>query len=161
MHRGEKPRVRVGSQVGCCAWVVLVATPGVRMRQAGRNILIVDDEAELRNALATLLQDEGYAVRTACDGERALLAVAGAPPDLILLDLQMPVMDGTAFAAAYHLLAGPHAPIVVCSTQSQESLTNGLREAPFLRKPFDVERLLALVASLLPIAASDAPAPHR
>jgi len=132
---------------------VEVAALQVRMDEMQRNILIVDDEADLRNAVAALLQDEGYAVRTACDGERALQAVASAPPDLILLDLQMPVMDGTAFADAYHRLAGPHAPIVVCSTQSQEMLTNGLREAPFLRKPFDIERLLALVASLLPAAA--------
>ncbi len=129
--------------------------PGVRMSNQGRNILIIDDEADLRAAVAVLLQDEGYAVRTACDGERALAAVTSAPPDLILLDLQMPVMDGSAFAAAYHRLAGPHAPIVVCSTQSQEMLTNGLRDAPFLRKPFDAERLLALVATLLPTPPAD------
>lgn len=120
------------------------------MQQNPPRILIVDDESDLRSALAALLRDEGYRVTTACDGERALLAVVDAPPDVILLDLQMPVMDGPAFASAYHRLAGPHAPIVVCSTLPQESVGASLADAPFLRKPFDLDRLLAVLLALLP-----------
>jgi two-component system, sensor histidine kinase and response regulator len=112
-------------------------------------ILIVDDEPDLRQALASLLTDEGYEIRTACNGARALAIIAEAPPDLILLDLQMPVMDGQAFASIYHALPGPHAPIVVCSTHPREILTNGLRDSPFLRKPFDLDRLLAVIGSAL------------
>ena len=112
-------------------------------------ILIVDDEADLRQALAGLLRDEGYSVATACDGERALAMVVTTPPDVILLDMQMPVMDGPAFATAYHRLAGPHAPIVVCSTLPNDAVGPLLAAAPYLRKPFDIDRLLVVLATLL------------
>src|SRR6188508_1360186 len=57
-------------------------------------ILIVDDEANARMALAELLRDEGYAVETAADGFKALPKLEEFAPDLLLTDLKMPGMDG-------------------------------------------------------------------
>jgi CheY-like chemotaxis protein len=57
-------------------------------------ILVVDDEANARTALAELLSDEGYTVETAADGFKALGKAAETAPDLVLTDLKMPGMDG-------------------------------------------------------------------
>jgi CheY-like chemotaxis protein len=62
-------------------------------------VLIVDDDRAIRETLADVLGDEGYEVGTAADGQEALAVCRSAPPPgLILLDLQMPVMDGLEFA---------------------------------------------------------------
>ena len=57
-------------------------------------ILVVDDEAESRTLLTAILTAEGYDVRTADEGELALASIAGGRPELILLDIRMPGMDG-------------------------------------------------------------------
>jgi CheY-like chemotaxis protein len=57
-------------------------------------ILVVDDEATARNALAEILRDEGYRVETAADGFKALGKIYEATPDLVLTDLKMPGMGG-------------------------------------------------------------------
>ena len=57
-------------------------------------ILVAEDEANIREALADLLESEGYAVRTAADGAEALAAYAQKRPDLLLLDVNMPKMNG-------------------------------------------------------------------
>ena len=57
-------------------------------------ILVVDDEADTLELLRTLLESEGYAIETAADGESALERVRAGRPDLILLDVMMPEMDG-------------------------------------------------------------------
>jgi CheY-like chemotaxis protein len=59
-----------------------------------RNVLVVDDDLDIRESLTEALGEQGFAVDTAADGRDALNRVALAPPDLILLDLMMPVMDG-------------------------------------------------------------------
>src|SRR5687767_12386712 len=65
------------------------------IRMAGRGrILIVDDEANARTALAELLRDEGYSVETAADGFKALPKLEEFSPALVLTDLKMPGMDG-------------------------------------------------------------------
>src|SRR5919198_740462 len=65
------------------------------MENRGR-ILIVDDEANARTALADLLRDEGYSIETAADGFKALPKLGDFQPDLLLTDLRMPGMDGLA-----------------------------------------------------------------
>ena len=68
-------------------------------------ILVVDDDALIRETLATALGDEGYAVRVAPDGRAALSALGTWRPDVIVLDLMMPIMDGVAFRAAQRSVA--------------------------------------------------------
>ena len=76
-------------------------------------VLVVDDDSELRDVVTLALLDEGYQVVSAGNGTEALQRVQLYCPDVILLDLDMPVMDGPTFAERYHALPGAHAPIVV------------------------------------------------
>ena len=64
------------------------------MAESKGRVLVVDDEANARTALAELLRDEGYAVETAADGFKALGKLEDFAPDLVLTDLKMPGMDG-------------------------------------------------------------------
>jgi two-component system response regulator MprA len=73
-------------------------------------ILIADDEAVLRQVLTELLDDEGYQVLTASDGDEALQLARDQHPDLSLLDLRRPKLDGAAFCRAYRD-AGGQAPL--------------------------------------------------
>ena len=64
-------------------------------------VLVVDDEPPLRDLMRMVLEEEGYEVMTATNGEDALERTRTFAPDVILLDMSMPVMDGRAFAEAY------------------------------------------------------------
>ena len=70
----------------------------------GRNILIVEDERSLNEAYQMILRKSGYTVHIAFDGQEALEVAAQVEPDLILLDLRMPRMDGLEFLRHYKLL---------------------------------------------------------
>ena len=110
-------------------------------------ILVVEDDPTLRTLFAHVLDDQGHDVRTAVHGQAGLDVLAGWRPDLILLDMLMPVMDGRTFRAAQ--LANPSwrdIPVVVISATS-EFLTEDetLGAMAILGKPFDFEELLALV----------------
>ncbi len=76
-------------------------------------VLIVDDDTALSYAVQLALKLEACEVLLAANGEEALHVLSGWSPDLILLDLQMPVMDGRTFAAKYLQTPGTHAPIVI------------------------------------------------
>ncbi|MDP8910395.1 MAG: response regulator [Chloroflexota bacterium] len=113
-------------------------------------ILVVDDDPDVRSMVSWALADEGYSVVEAGNGCEALNAVQRAAPDAILLDLQMPVMDGWAFVRecrADQLCDG--VPIVVMSAGQRvgEAVKLGARD--FVAKPFDVDVLLSKVASVL------------
>ncbi|MGZ8512376.1 MAG: response regulator transcription factor, partial [Candidatus Limnocylindria bacterium] len=62
-------------------------------------VLVVDDEPQIRATVAEMLEIEGYSVEEAANGADALRAIERQAPDLILLDMRMPVLDGWAFAA--------------------------------------------------------------
>jgi CheY-like chemotaxis protein len=117
-------------------------------RQASRGrVLIVDDDRAIRELLADVLADEGYEARSADNGEVALQVLGGWPADLIVLDMAMPVMDGTAFRAVQ--LANPDwksIPVVVLSATAgflSEDATIGAKAV--LGKPFEVDELLDLI----------------
>ena len=115
--------------------------------KAGRVVLIVEDDPELRTLFSRILADHGYAVRTAGDGLAALHQLAVEQPEVILLDMMMPVMDGHAFRQAQ--LADPRwrrIPVIVISATSEfldPDATLGAKAV--LGKPFDFDELLALV----------------
>ncbi|HEY3107269.1 MAG TPA: response regulator [Chloroflexota bacterium] len=110
-------------------------------------VLVVEDDPELRALFGQILADHGYAVRTAGDGLAALREMAVERPDVILLDMMMPVMDGHAFREAQ--LADPswrRIPVIVISATSEfldPDATLGAKAV--LGKPFDFDELLALV----------------
>jgi CheY-like chemotaxis protein len=109
-------------------------------------VLVVDDDADIRGLVAGALLDEGYEVTTAPDGLVALERVCSYVPDVILLDMHMPRMNGWQFADAYRALPGPHAPIIVFTAgSSAATCARDIRAADALGKPFDLDDLSALV----------------
>jgi putative two-component system response regulator len=115
-------------------------------------VLIVDDEKMNRDLLSRILAREGYDTTTAIDGESALLAFGADPPDLVLLDVRMPGLDG--FAVCEQLKRGHHrlVPIIMVTAQGDRvHRLKGIRSGAddFIAKPFDIEELTARVASLV------------
>jgi two-component system, OmpR family, response regulator CpxR len=115
-----------------------------------REILLVDDDADIRDALSEALRDEGYRVATAASGQQAidyLRERVEDPPGLILLDLMMPVMNGVEFLDAYRTARDlPTVPVVVLSANAAFSGRKHRSDIMlYLSKPVDVPRLLATV----------------
>ena len=117
-------------------------------------VLVVDDDAPIREVVAEALGDEGYDVSTAVDGADALASCRDNCPDLILLDLNMPGVDGASFLAAYRLGITCHAPVVVFSAvQSAHRIATEILADDFLSKPFILADLSAMVRRhLAPVA---------
>jgi DNA-binding response OmpR family regulator len=130
------------------------------------NILIVDDEPNLALVLADVLADAGYDPHTIDNGRDALETARRDPPDLMLLDVQMPGLDG--FEVAARLKSDPATaaiPIIMLSAMEGRGarvigLQSGAEE--YLAKPFDRVELLARVRNLLRLRerAMDAGRPH-
>ena len=114
-------------------------------------ILVVDDDAVIRDTLATALGDEGYVVRVAPDGRAALSSIGNWRPDLIVLDLMMPVMNGVEFRAAQRSAADTaQIPVIVLSAAHEvQSRAASLEPAAVFTKPFDLGDLLDAIASVL------------
>jgi two-component system response regulator MprA len=125
-------------------------TPG------GGRVLVVDDDPDVRDSLARALRLSGYAVTTAVHGADALDAVARSPVDLIVLDIQMPVVDG--FDACRMLRArGDATPVLVLTARAAvDDRVTGLEVGAddYLVKPFALRELLARVRALLRRSAS-------
>jgi two-component system, OmpR family, response regulator MprA len=119
-----------------------------------QRILVVEDDAAIRELIAEILMGEGYVIDQAANGRDALLRVKRARPDAILLDLMMPVMDGQTFVMTCDALdhSSSTIPILVMSAspdlaRSAEQLRPyGVRGQ--LPKPFDVDELLTMVRAL-------------
>jgi two-component system KDP operon response regulator KdpE len=117
---------------------------------SGERVLIVDDEVSLCQALRRALTGYGYRVEVAADGEAALDVVATWAPDVVVLDLVMPRVDG--FAVLDHVRAWSHVPIIVLSSRGQErdkvrALDLGADD--YLTKPFGIAELLARIRAVL------------
>jgi CheY-like chemotaxis protein len=121
---------------------------------AAVRVLVVDDDESIRQIVRMCLGDEGYEVFEAANGLDALALLPDCRPDLILLDLRMPVMDGWEFARQYRLGPGPHVPIIAfIAALNAELEAADLEAANILAKPFDIEDLLAMVRSQLPVVS--------
>jgi CheY-like chemotaxis protein len=106
-------------------------------------VLVVDDETDIRQALAEVLTFEGYQVVDACDGQEALDKARQYRPELVLLDLMMPRMNGWEFRRIQkddRSLA--RIPVVVLSAISP---SGDLDCEGYIEKPFDVEELVSAV----------------
>lgn len=115
---------------------------------AARRVLVVDDEESIRETVRLALALEGYEVLTAADGARALALVRDQPPDVVLLDMRMPVMDGWQFMAAYRQAPEPHARVIVFTAANDPAArASEVHADAFLAKPFDLDTLLELVAA--------------
>jgi two-component system, NtrC family, nitrogen regulation response regulator NtrX len=113
------------------------------------SVLVVDDEPNIRRLLASLLEAEGFAVRSAASGEDGLVAVADQEPDVVLLDLALPGASGLEILAA---LRTTHAALPVIMMSGRATLADAVRATKigafhFIEKPLSAEAVLLTVAS--------------
>ncbi|MDQ3693376.1 MAG: response regulator [Chloroflexota bacterium] len=110
-------------------------------------ILVVDDEPSIVDVIAFLLEDEGYRVLRAYDGEQAWGIVSARCPDLIISDVYMPHLNGLDFLK--RLRRRPplsRIPVILMSAARRDLI---VPNAAFVAKPFDLERMLSLVNAAL------------
>lgn len=108
-----------------------------------KTCLTVDDSKVVRKFATKIIEELGFAAREAGDGKEALDECSKEMPDVILLDWNMPVMDGMEFLKAFKEMKGAERVVTIfCTTENdiakiQEALENGAKE--YIMKPFDIE----------------------
>lgn len=116
-----------------------------------KTILVVDDEIGIVNVVLAALEDEGYCVVGATDGERGLEQLSTLRPDLVISDLMMPFMNGATMAQ--EMRADPayqQMPIIIMSAMPEVVVQKQLDTYQgFLRKPFRVAAMLELISTVL------------
>lgn len=120
-----------------------------------KTILVVDDKANLRDMLKDYLGEQGYRVVTAENGQDALFVSRYEKPDLVLLDVMMPRMDGYAFLPAFR--RDSNAPVILLTAKlEEEDKVMGLELGAddYVTKPFGMRELLARVRAQLRRAGS-------
>lgn len=106
-------------------------------------VLVVDDDDELAEVLRQALRESGYAVATVGHGAAALELIGQIQPDLILLDLRMPIMDGWSFVAQYRRSGKAGGRIVLLSGHPNvREITVSLGADAYVGKPFEMTELL-------------------
>jgi len=116
-----------------------------------RTCLVVDDSRVVRKVARRILEAHGFIIAEAGDGQEALDACRTSLPDCVLLDWNMPVMDGLSFLKAVRSEFGPNPPVVFCTTENDvshitEAIENGAQE--YIMKPFDEDILLGKFAQV-------------
>ncbi len=121
-----------------------------RSKAVTPRVLVVDDDPDILDALSEILEVEGYDVQRARNGREALQRLEQGVPDLVLLDLMMPVMDGWEFARS--LAPGARPPIIVLSADRNVSAkAKEIGALGWLAKPFELSELLEAVRSVVPV----------
>jgi two-component system OmpR family response regulator len=130
-----------------------------------RRVLVVDDEPAIRELLAMVCAYEGWDVRTAEAGEPALRAVREQPPDVVLLDMMLPDLDGLTVLRRMHA-SSPALPVIMVSARDSLEDRAALLAAGavgYVTKPFgvaaltdEVRRAFGQVAATTPVASSPA-----
>jgi sigma-B regulation protein RsbU (phosphoserine phosphatase) len=122
--------------------------PASRPVPSPRRLLVVEDDPAIREAFAELLEFEGFAVATACDGNEALDRLRHGPlPELVLLDMMMPNLDGNGVLRA--LQAEPRWAKLRVLVVSATELAAPRGVAGFVKKPFDPDALMKLIRRTL------------
>lgn len=114
-------------------------------RTRSRPILVVDDDPLIRELLEEVLTDAGFAVVLAEDGEDALRAMNGAPPRLLLLDIQMPKVDGPSLVRELRQRLSDLPVIVMTARPRPGHEADRCNAVASLAKPFDIEEVVRLV----------------
>lgn len=127
------------------------------------SILVVDDEPSMRQFVKLVLQGEGYDVQTAEHGGTALEQIEVHPPDVVLLDLNMPVMDGWALHTELKRQERKIPVIFMTAGRSAKAEADAHGASGYLAKPFSVDDLLACVARFTDGHGDQAPdvTPHK
>jgi excisionase family DNA binding protein len=122
-------------------------------RSGGPLVLVVDDDARLREYMRVNLEVEGYTVRESESAEQALLAVADDAPDLVLLDVVMPGVDGWQLLQKLQELHGSIPVIMFSGKVDEQSASEAEQRGArgFVGKPFDPQELLNRAKALVPV----------
>lgn len=109
----------------------------------------MEDDAEVRRIVSQALRDEGFVVAEAADGNAAIAACRRDDPDVIVLDLSLPHLDGSSFGREYRQIPGSRGRIIVLSARDRGAETAArLRASTFFSKPFSLRELLTEVRRL-------------
>lgn len=108
-----------------------------------KTVLVIDDDRDLLDLVTFLLEDEGYRVETALDGLERLRKVEQKKPDLILLDMKMPAMNGWEFAREFHARYDRQVPIVVLTAaENARKRAEEIGAQGWVGKPFNLDTLV-------------------
>lgn len=111
-------------------------------------VLVIEDDISIRQLLTTSLRDEGFDVSEASEGSAALNVLQHWSPDVILLDMKMPGMDGWEFLRVYRQRHMPQVPIIVVTASTDAAARAAeVGIGICIAKPFDLDTLIELVAS--------------
>ena len=113
-------------------------------------VLVVDDEPDILLLHRLTLENEGHTVLLAADGVKALERIDADKPDVVVLDVQMPVLDGWGVLDQMRNRVNPPPVVVVSAWSSREDIERALSSgaASFLAKPFETDVLLSTIADL-------------
>ena len=123
------------------------------------SVLVVEDDPNIRELLQLYLEKDGYAVTLAADGGQGLAKFHAIKPDLVLLDVMMPVMDGWAVCKA--IRETDKTPIIMLTAKSEtDDKVHGLRSGAddYITKPFEMKEVLARIEAVLRRSTDAAPA---
>ena len=124
---------------------------------SGVDILVVDDEADIRELIAGILEDEGYAVRTAADANAALRSIKSRKPSLCVLDIWMQGggMDGLELLSVIHELDADIPCVMISGHGNIETAVTAIKKGAFdfIEKPFKTERLIMVVQRALELTS--------
>jgi two-component system KDP operon response regulator KdpE len=133
-----------------------MGTEAVALGDERGRVLVVDDESQITRVLRTVLTSQGYEVRTAADGDSALVTFREWRPEIVITDLFMPHMDGVELCKRIRALS--NVPIIVLSVKGEErtkveALDSGADD--YVTKPFGIDELLARVRAALRRSGGD------
>ena len=120
-----------------------ISIPPTRTR--ARPILVVDDDRDIRRLEREVLAAEGFRVVEASNGEEALLAMRRDPPACVVLDVQMPGVDGPAFAHKLRTQLRRVPLIILTAAEDPRREADRCNAEAYLRKPFDTEEFVRLI----------------
>ena len=116
-----------------------------RPRHVATPILVVEDDPHLRGMLVLMLEGEGYPVQAVADGLDAIRRLQEGRPCLVILDLNLPYVNGDEVGTRIRARYGRALPIILVTANRRGAEIAGAIEAAYLPKPFDVDELLTVV----------------
>jgi CheY-like chemotaxis protein len=118
----------------------------MKPNEGPHKVLVIDDDDDLAEVVRQVLRDSGYSVATVRHGAAALELMSHISPDLILLDLTMPIMDGWSFVGQYRRSGKSSARIVLLTgNPNAPEIARNLGADGYLNKPFEIDDLIGVV----------------
>jgi DNA-binding response OmpR family regulator len=131
----------------------MALTAAKRTGPIARRILLVEDDAASSRAISEMLEIEGYEVRAVANGADAIDILRVFTPDAVVVDLQLPVMDGRSFIELYRRRVRPAASVVVMSGRSDgRAIAQSIGADGYVAKPVEMDVLLRTISVALAVA---------